>query len=283
MKKLFKFILVILIFSVGSCGLFDNFSDTPMFLELKDPSLITLSNQGSASHKILDIWAAADGSSLGVFEMPITIPVYDENSTTNVQYFAGIRRNGTTNDNIQYPFYDRINFSYDYVPEVVRTDDLVFAYRDDAIFSLTENFSGVHTFSVDVDGDTNTKIVQVNDGCQEGACGLILLETDSSRIEVASAIGLQGLPTNGTPVYLELDYKNDIKFSIGLQGEFNGNNFEQYLIVLKEKEEWNKLYLDLTQLLQDSGLETYRVLFGATNDSSDPGRVYLDNVKLVHF
>lgn len=280
MQKLFKFFLVIVIFSVGSCGLFDNFDENPMFISLKDPSLSTFSNQGSNSHKILDIWVSADGRTLGVFEMPDTIPVYDENEVTSMQYFAGIRRNGTTNDHWQYPFYERINITYDYEPEVVRTDPIEFTYRDDVVFSLVENFSGVHTFTVDVDEDPSTVVQQVNDGCLEGACGLIALETDTSEIEVASGIGLQDLPTNGTPVFLEVDYKNDIEFSIGLQGELGSTGLEQYIILLKPSEEWNKIYLDLSELVQLSGLETFRVLFGSNNG---PGNIYLDNVKLLHF
>lgn len=280
MQKLFKFFLVILIFSVGSCGLFDNFDENPMFISLKDPSLSTFSNEGSNSHNIKDIWVSADGRTIGVFELPDTIPVYDQNQITSMQYFAGIRRNGTNSDHWQYPFYDRIEITYDYEPEVIRSDDLEFSYREDVVFSLIENFTGVHTFTVDVDEDTSTIMEQVNDGCLEGACGLIRLETDTSSIEVASGIGLQGLPTNGTPVYLEIDYKNDIEFSIGLQGELGSLDLEQYLILLKPSEEWNKLYLDFTDLLQQSGLETYRVLFGA---NSGPGNIYIDNVKLIHF
>ncbi len=280
MQKLFKFFLVIVIFSVGSCGLFDNFDENPMFISLKDPSLVTFSNEGSNSHKILDIWVSADGRSIGVFEMPDTIPVFDQNSITSMQYFAGIRRNGTMNDHWQYPFYERITISYDYEPEVIKSDPLEFSYRDDVVFSLVENFTGTHTFTVDVDGDSSTRVQQVNEGCFEGACGLITLETDTSEIEVASGIGLEGLPVDGTPVYLELDYKNEVEFSIGLQGELGNLELEQYIIELKPSSEWNKIYLDFTDLLQQSGLETYRVLFGS---NSGPGKIYLDNVKLLHF
>ena len=279
----FHVIILILIFSNTNCALFENFDEIPMFIEVQSVDLITNTAQGSSSHNILDIWPNADGQSLGVFEIPISFPVLDTDDQTNMIYFAGIRRVGFTEDHTIYPFYERVTIDRPFVPDSRIVDNLSFRYRDDVNFRLVEDFELSHVFTKDVDEDMETNVEVSGTGCEEGNCGLIRLTEEHPEFAAATNIEFSNIPTNGTPVYIEMDYKTDINLTIGLQALVNGTEFEQYFLSLTPNESWNKVYIDLSEILQDSDLDSYRILFGALYQGTTEAEIRIDNIKLLHF
>ncbi len=279
----FYFVIAILIFTSLGCALFDNFDELPMFVTVESVGVVTNPSQGSASHKIQDIWPSADGQSIGVFEVPTTFPVLDDDAITTMTYFAGIRRVGIADDHTIYPFYERIIVDKDFVAESACIENLTFNYIDNLNFRIVEDFEISHVFSRDVDEDPITELLITSTGGFEGNCGLMTLTEENPEIEVATASEISGIPTNGTAVYLELDYQTEINLNVGLQANINGTEFEQYFLTLTPNSIWNKVYIDLSEILQDSGLDSYRVLFGATYQGSTTAEIRIDNVKLVHF
>ena len=285
MYRLYLIIILLVVSNLG-CALFENFDELPMYIEVNEVGLTTTVLEGTARHNILDIWPNADGQSLGVFEMPISFPVLDNDLTTDMIYFAGIRRVGFDDDHTIYPFYERITFERDFVPETRIIEELNFNYKDETVFRFIEDFETNNVFTRDVDGDPETKIeLSTSDGV-EGSCALVTLTETNQEFAVASAIEYTGIPTNGTPVYLELDYFTEINLSIGLQADVNGTEFEQYFLTLTPNQSWNKVYIDLSEILQDSGLDSYRILLGALKDvngGESEVEIRFDNIKLLHF
>jgi len=279
----FYFVIFLIIFSNLGCALFENFDELPMFIEVNSVGLNTSTAQGSASHNIIDIWPNAEGQSLGVFEMPITFQVLDDNETTNMIYFAGIRRAGFPNDHTIYPFYERIQFDRDFVPDSRVVEDLVFRYKENTQFRVIEDFELNHSFTEDIDENEETTIVRTTDGGMEGNCALITLTEENNEFVVGTSDEIIDLPTNGTAVYMELDYKTDVNLGIGLQADVNGSEIEQFLLVLTPNETWNKVYIDFSELLQDSALPAYRLILGARYEGDSTAEVRFDNIKLMHF
>lgn len=279
----FYFVIGILVLTSLGCALFENFDELPMFITVESVGVTTNPSQGSASHDIRDIWPSVDGQSIGVFEMPATFPVLDDDGIATMTYFAGIRRVGFMDDHTIYPFYERIIVDKDFEPESTCVENLTFNYLDDLSFRLVEDFELSHVFTRDVDEDLETDLSITSVGCFEGNCGLMTLTEENPEVEVATSSEIGGIPTNGTPVYLEINYQTEINLNIGLQAVINGTEFEQYFLTLTPNNIWNKRYIDLSEILQDSGLDTYRILFGATYQGSTSAEIRIDNVKLIHF
>ena len=162
---------------------------------------------------------------------------------------------------------------------------MTFRYRDETKIRFAESFGVDHIFIREVESEDSTATIQiVNDDCAEGSCGLVMLFPDGpTEFAVATVDAIPDIPVNGTAVYLELEYKTDINLSIGLQAEVNGTEFEQYFFTLTPTDTWNKVYIDMADILLASQLDSYRILIGALNLEDEPVEVRVDNIKLLHF
>ncbi len=113
--------------------------------------------------------------------------------------------------------------------------------------------------------------------------GLIHLKDDIKRFELAT-VDLYQLPGQGQPVFLEIDYKCDNAFGVGLfVDEFSTITVAQ-LIVVNPSEKWNKIYINLGPNISLYGNNArYKVFFeGKLNEGDTEARFYFDNIKLVH-
>ncbi len=268
------------------CGLVDNFDTEAMFIEVSDVSVSTNQNQGSSSHNIKDVWIIEEGQSTGVHEIPTNTAILSENQEIEIIYQAAIRKNGVSSDLAVYPFLENITETILYQPSGVVNKTLEFKYRDNAIFSFIEGFEQNHQMNFDADENAQSFMQKVTTDAKDGLYSGYYNLTDSiPSIEVATDIIYDSWPQNSTPVYLELDYKNDIPFDIGLIGYFAGSNATAYYITITEREDWNKIYVDLTDLIASSQLEGYRVVFRSVLDTTtlDSGNVFIDNLKVLHF
>ena len=275
--------VVLITLLVSSCALFENFDEQPMFIEINSVAVNPNLQQGTSRHAILDIWPSADGQSIGVFEIPTTFPVLDDDSETQMFYQAGIRRVGQVEDHIIYPFFNRIDINKTFIPDTTIVEDLVFTYRDNTKFRFVESFESQHIFVKEVDMDSVTTITIVDDDCAEGNCALIQLTPENPEFEAATSEAFQDVPLDSSPVYLEMEYKTDVNLSIGLQSTVNGTDFEQYFVTLTPTDTWNKVYIDMTDILLASDLESYRILIGSLSLLDGPAEVRVDNIKFLHF
>ena len=283
MNKWYLLIIVTCTLIISSCALFESFDELPMYIDVDSVSVSTTLEQGTENHAILDIWPSSDGQSIGVFEIPIIFPVLDEDEETTLFYQAGIRRVGKTEDHTIYPFFNRIDVTRPFAPDSTITENLVFTYREETKVRFAESFEIQHIFAKEVDLDSVTNLVIVDDDCAEGNCGLVTLTPENPEFAAATSEAFQNVPLNGTPIYLELEYKTEINLSIGLQSTINGTDFEQYFVTLTPNETWNKVYIDMTEIVLASQLESYRILIGALNVTEGPAEVRVDNIKFLHF
>jgi len=60
--------------------------------------------QGTASHKITDVWITANGKGLGMYQIPARIPIL-ESGPTRLTIEAGIMLGGVPQTRYSYPFY----------------------------------------------------------------------------------------------------------------------------------------------------------------------------------
>lgn len=283
-----RYIPVLLLVLFTSCSLLDNDDVTPSFLDISNVTLAAEPNQGSSSHKIEDLWIAENFKIVGLHQVPSLIPILKD-GTADLIFFGGIRRNGTNTDAIQYPFYEQIDLSLDLVAGETRDIDLEFKYRPDTKFAFIESFDNSNNFSFDEDGDPMTSFGTTNDEPFEGLrSGLGIVNAEHPILELATDASFTDLPKDGSAIYIEMDYRSNLTLNVGLLGSFGTTLQKAYFLFLKPTgDEWNKIYIEITNEILLSNLDFYKLAFGIEYNAQDAagqdGYLYLDNVKLIHF
>ena len=160
-------------------------------------------------------------------------------------------------------------------------------YKPQAVVSLNADFETGNEFVDNRDTIAASFVsLTMTDPFEGEYSGEIILSHDAYFIEVANAISMNDLPTDGTPTYLELQYKCESEFAIGILGlSLNGQTFPNFFYLVKPTETWNMLYIELTDMLSASDFPSYKILFRSaypSNITEPEVKIYLDNVKVVH-
>lgn len=260
----------------------------PSYLQLGTPAVQTDPNvQGSNSQNITDLWVFVNDKPVGVWESGSRVPVLTSGAV-NVKLIAGVRRNGFRDDRIQYPFYATWSGEMTLVEQNTTTVAPGFTYFDNSLF-WTEDFeSAGHKFSRSDDSDTTLNLVHGQDTVLGGATsGELMVTTDRPFVRMFTTD-----PFNiGAPAFLELDYRSDHRLLIGVLYTPSGstNTIDVPYLYLSPTLRsdggmpWNKVYVDLSELMSVPGASNERFYLQLDLvDGSSSGRVFLDDLKLVH-
>ncbi len=271
---------------LGSCSLTDSDGPIPSYLIVNDVNVSTTVAQGAPTHNIKDIWVFADNELIGVFELPAKIPIIVDDETTNFTILPGIRNNGETGRSFIYRLMDSQDFTLSLLPGEEVERSFTFTYTENVIFDFVESFeSSGHIFTLDLDDNTQTNITATSESAVAGSMsGKISLDATNNIISVATIFNYDRSQNAGSDSYLEMDYKCDIPFFVGVIYVQEGQEIIQPLLVVNPKEDWNKIYVDFTQILTSPVLENYRVYFTTDLEplNAESGEIYLDNLKFVH-
>lgn len=282
--KIPVFIVLLFSFFLHSCEIINPGEEVPSYIRVESISLVTDTvTQGSSANKITDTWLYVDDQPRGVYEMPVSIPVLAE-GTHPISVRAGVIVNGIASTRVYYPFYTFYNDTVNLTRGSITTISPVVHYYSGTIFALDESFNGpgydIITTAV---SDTNYYIV--NDAAHdfEGACGAAYLNASHPVFECTSNDSLQ-LPLDN-PVYMELNYKSNTDFSIGLYAITLQQTFNIFVLNIRATSEWKKIYIDLTDDLtiysDVIGFKPYIHL--ERNSDVGDAQIYFDNIKVVHF
>lgn len=284
--NIINFCLLLVVFLFLSCN--DNTSKLPAYLYIENIEIETnIFSQGAPTHNITEIWVYANGNPIGVFNKGEVIPILtDDYSNTDISLFAGIRENGIKQGIQIYFLYREIELNHELTPGSIDTIRAVFKYVDHSNFVFIESFENSNIFNKDLDGNSETNITISNQSPLTGNySGEIILTEENPNIDVTSSAYFSNLPNNGELMYMEFDYKCNTELRFGLIGKDNssGQEYPYSIIYLKQKEDWNKIYINLTKIVQDSDLDAYKFFFSAIhNEEIDTSKIYLDNVKLLY-
>jgi len=287
-KTTIKVSLLLLLFAFvfHSCGKKTE-AEIPAYIVIDSVGVNTdIGRQGAGSHNITDFWVYVNEDQIGVFNKKQLIPILAKNyNDINIKIYAGIRSNGLKNNIDIYFLYKNIELNKSLSPGEIDTINAIFKYDDYAKFVFVEGFENGNIFNKDDDGNYNTKISVTGEKAIYGnKCGLILLDKENNKIQVTTKDDFYDLPKEGNKVFLELDYLCDTEFVIGISGKDElMHEYKEDVIILKKRDFWNKIYLNLTEYIKRGNLESYKVFFKATNPvESDQSKVFLDNIKLVY-
>ena len=271
---------------MSSCSLTDTDQPIPSYLVIDEVTVTTNPNEGEPTHKISDVWIFADNQLLGVFTIPAKVPILTTNTTTNITISPGFRNNGEQSRSFIYNLMNSVTIEPELAPGESITVDPNFTYKSEAIFDFVEGFEGTsNIFSLNLDEDELTNLTNSTEEAASGSkSGSISLTNENSLINVATMFEYNRADNAGTDTYLEMDYKNDVPFIVGVMYTQDGLTTQEGLIVLAPKNDWNKIYVDFTAILSSPEIDTYRVFFSTdiAELNETTGKVYLDNLKFIH-
>ena len=290
-NRFLSFLFLVSIMGQFGCGFLDNDAPTAMFLDIPSVSISANSEQGEPVHKITDVWVNAtvgnEIKSLGVYPLPARVPlIIDDLDKVDVTIFPGIRNNGRTSVAFQYKLMSAEGYTFDAVAGETIEIKPVFKYSENAKFDFIEDFEVGNIFTFKGQSSGNGTLVTTTEEASTGQkSGKITVTQNDPLVEVGTFLTFDNADNGKADAYLELDYKNDIPFVIGIYKTQNNLITPTYDVIITEKDEWNRIYIDLSLVLADPSVTSYRamVFVSLTDSNKAEGNVYLDNVKLVHF
>jgi hypothetical protein len=271
--------------------LFSNSCDTspaatPSFLHIDTIAVDSTSfdSTGTVSHAIRYAWVYANDNLLGVFWLPSVIPVLEEGEV-EITVFGGISENGIATQAGRYPFYapwqKKINLNaMDTATVFPRV-----RYPKGFVVPVNQTFdqaqlNGMSLAIVQGGGFYSILLNETEAYEGQGCLQLYLPEGDQDMILETSSLPV---PTGKAGYFIEMDYRNNCDFLLGLRAA--GSNQAASLIGVRPRQEYNKLYVNITNLVdQLSGIsEAVHLFIRVPQDTSIADqRVYIDNLKLVY-
>jgi len=257
------------------------------FFELEDNPNVS---EGSLDHSINNVQVFVDGDYLGIYTLPALVPVLQEGEKV-IFLDPVIRLNGQTFTLGIYPFYERYTGSVDLIPTEVDTVHPVVRYTDGINFAFVEDFElGGTIFDLDRDGNEETFLDVTTEEVFEGdRSGVIFLDRENAFIDVGTTQSDLFPLGEAQQIWLEVNFKSEVGVLYGLLGYDNlGAIASSFNYGTLAKEEWRKIYFNLTADVIESGFDDYGIAitaglpFEGGDFTLDSARIYLDNIKLIY-
>jgi hypothetical protein len=154
------------------------------------------------------------------------------------------------------------------------------SYLESTTFFI-EDFEGAG-INLETTAISDTTLLELAD--EEGnSYGGGVLNDSLFTFEIATE-ALENLPQAGAPVYLELDYKCNTQFLVGVYINYSPSVVQKDLLWINPKDNWNKIYVNLTGTISEGiNAPSFSVFIGMRRDFNlDTNYVYFDNLKVVY-
>lgn len=264
---------------------------TPGYVYIPEITVNTNYNiNGSSSSRITNAKVYNGNELIGVYELPINVPVLSEGET-NIQCLPLIENNGLASNILYYIFY---NSSSDQVfIEGDKQDTIrpVVTYASNSqVDYWYEDFNGI-SFDLAPGPSSDAPLVITEDPNEifEGnGSGSFILDNDSAYSKYLTEEYFNY--SAGTPAFLELDYKNNQAFFFSLiLRPADGNVYKLPIYQFSSTSnasgelEWNKIYIDLgTSLNEINNIGSFDICFEMERDNAVANPlVLIDNVKVI--
>ena len=290
-----KLLILIPIFILAlACNKELSRAQAPAFLHIDAIKVNTnFSSEGTASDKITTAWVFIDGQVQGTYELPCDFPII-ETGNRKIDIYAGMNLNGIASLRTVYPFYlqyseninlvaqqtSYLNASADSIP--------VINYKNTSTIEILEDFEGIGlSFEETPKSDTimfkTADSLEVFRHLNEPVVGTGKVVFRPSQRFETKTISKFVLPKFGADVYVELNYKSDIPFTVGIFANESSQIAQAPVVTVLPSEEWNKIYINLvTEVSGYPNAIDFNVFIGAFNSSTTTRNLFLDNIKLVY-
>lgn len=253
---------------------------------------------GILTQNISDAWVYVNGETIGVFELPVKLPIL-QSGNSNIQIFPAIKNNGISATKKIYPFMKPFIVNADLIQNEQLSISPVTQYYSSSKFYLID-FEGTVTSEID-EGPGSLAIAaessdpQILDPSINGNSFLkVVLNSGASEWVASTTINdnvsaLDMILPKGQDVYLEIDYYNTNSVISGIIGVGASGQTVNPNVQLNPQEdtevEWKKIYIELREVV--SGMTTADYFEFSFNAILDEGKtssvICIDNIKAVYF
>ncbi len=250
---------------------------------------------GVLTHNFTDARVYVNNELLGIFELPVKIPVLAEGNA-EIKIFPTIKNNGISATKKAYPFVET------YVENVVLVKNQTVTihpktrYYKETKFNI-EDFEDVTVKLVDgPNSSTNFMVVSdasiINPQINENKFLKVVLNQSQDNWVASTTFnnGSINMPLpKGQEVYLEIDYYNTNQVVSGLLGIGIDGVQENPNVRLNPQSpsevKWKKIYIELREVVSGmTNAQYYEFSFDALLDDGDSeGIICIDNIKAVYF
>ena len=197
----------------------------PTYFQINEIGFNDNINGETSTSKISDAWFYVNDQKQGIYEMPCRFPVIGH-GTNNIKIFSGIKVNGISASRDIYPFYESYDTTINFISDSILSLLPTTKYKQNLNF-YSEDFDGLgNNFDISINSDTNFISPFPTDSVygQLSNVGKVILQNPFLNFE-ATTFEIDDFPSAGSPVYLELDYKNNSTFIIGAYVNFSQSRF----------------------------------------------------------
>ena len=189
--------------------------------------------EGGGTSKITDVWVSVDDRLIGVWELPARIPVLRSGSVL-VSVTPGVKRNGSFDDRLRYPFYTSYNSTVDLLQEGTVELEPVVEYGRAIVFWMERFQDEGNQLTVTTTSDTTLLLYTAFEHPQvvlDGtSCGGFVLDQAHNGIRIHTT---EDFTPTGGPTFVELDYSTDISLTVGMTFEQNGStSFAPWVVLV---------------------------------------------------
>lgn len=245
---------------------------------------------GATTSKIIDAWVYVDDNLIGGFRLPTTVPIISDGKA-RVSVLAGIAENGTVSTPSVYPFYERYDTSFNFIPGHLDTLKPIVKYytaQTDLNKFLIADFEQVNKFSAYPDPAVADAAMTIG-GIAGNQYGKIIL-TDSLD-KTLCGMTERVIPDLSRPTWLEMDYRANNRIIVGIIGYKGASKFIKYVnkVIFLPKSNWTKVYValsvEMTALKEEYGATEFQVVLYAAKDPSTGAstEINVDNIKVLYY
>jgi len=229
---------------------------------------------------ITDAWVYVNNEMIGVFELPAKFPVIAE-GTSEITIFTGIKVNGISSTRSYYPYYETYKETIDIQPSETTKVSPKVGYESWSEIAWYEKFEKKHSFVIDEGSDTDF-VIETADKFEGASCGAIYLGgEDSSFVAFTEQLVRPNITNN--PNFIELNFKCNNEFLIGVSVYYGGYEESEFIIKLNHASDWKKIYIDLYNTLSKYPENTpYKIFIAALiEDDLANAAILIDDFKIV--
>lgn len=283
--------LGLVLIGLWGCSLMQSNQEIPGYLVIAGFGFAPQEDQGTGSTNITDVWVYSTTDVIGVFPLPAVVPVLPQDAAEGpVTLLAGIRESGISNSRAPYPFYTVVEHFPTEGPG--RRDTLTpeIELVEGVRLLPVEDFENSNVFGNVGSGEGMVR-TDIPDAVFEGEyAGVLQVNADAPLARVRTVEQEYSLQS-GAPAFMELDYRCDQSFAVGLMGYRDGIESKHLALVINATgapgavAEWNKLYVDLAPALNAQGTaDHFEVYFECILEADRAaGTVGLDNVRILTY
>lgn len=264
---------------IQSCSLLELRGDTPAYIKVNKLEFSHKEDQGPTNHNIDYVEVFFENASLGIYQVPFKLAVIPTKDISNLTILPAIQENVSSTAITSYPMMKPFVVERKFEENEVYDMNPSFSYSDGTKFFFTETFESNHVFTSDLDTFEST-LELTNDMVSVGQGAGVMKVKEGEQMRVSTLFSSKDL-ANGGKVFVEMDYKGTMLFSVGVLGNTGSDVQFEPAIFLKKREDWKKIYLNITLPIIKLKKEEVRLYLEAKSTNGD-GEVYLDNIKLIY-